>query len=131
MSEDETRRRFLLLTAAGATAGLAGCGGTDGGEGDGGDGGDTPTSEPVPDEYRTATAQGGAQRDPGALSTKAAVNYQPEPNDGQQCSGCRFYIPDRNGDGLGACAIVEGTIDPAGWCVSYSPFETGDGNESG
>jgi hypothetical protein len=130
MYDDETRRRFLLLTAAGATTGLAGCGGTDGGDGaDGGDGGDTPTLEPVPADYRTATAQDGTERDPDSLSTKSAVNYQEEPNDGEQCSGCRFYIPDKNGDDVGACAIVEGKIDPAGWCASYAAYQTDTGSE--
>jgi hypothetical protein len=131
MLDDETRRRFLLLTAAGATTGLAGCGGTDGGDGgdggdgsDGSDGGDTPTPEPVPQEYRTATAQDGTERNPDGVSTKSAVKYQSEPKDGQQCSGCRFYIPDKNGDGVGACAIVEGKIDPSAWCASYTAYQT-------
>ncbi|MEF8842120.1 MAG: high-potential iron-sulfur protein [Haloarculaceae archaeon] len=129
---DETRRRFLLLTAAGATTGLAGCGGG-GGEPTpaptdsptptpAGDSNGTP--EPVPDEYVTATAKDGSQRDPDGLSAQPSVQYQSEPNDGNQCSGCRFYIPDRNGDGLGACSIVEGKIDPEGWCVSYAALQT-------
>jgi hypothetical protein len=135
---DETRRRILLLTATGATAGLAGCGGG----ADGGDGGGEPTQaptdsptptstpggdgtpEPVPEEYATATAQDGTQRNPDGLSSQAAVRYQLQPKDGQQCSGCRFYIPDRNGDELGACAIVAGKIAPEGWCVSYAPIQT-------
>jgi len=55
------------------------------------------------------------------------VNYQDSPNEGNQCSGCTFYIPNKNGDGLGACAIVAGAIDPEGWCVSYAPHETETG----
>jgi hypothetical protein len=137
---DETRRRILLLTATGATAGLAGCGG--GADGD--DGGDEPapsptdspaptstpggggggTPEPVPEEYVTATALGGTQRNPDGLSSQAAVRYQSRPKNGQQCSDCRFYIPDKNGDELGACAIVAGKVAPEGWCVSYAPIET-------
>lgn len=125
MSErhDETRRSFLLVAAA-ITSGLAGCGG-------GGEPTPTPTEPPtepepddgegVPDGYATATAIGGNRRNPEALSTKEAVQYQSEPSDGEQCSNCIFYIPDQNGDGLGACAIVEGTIEPEGWCASYSP----------
>lgn len=122
---DETRRSFLLVAAA-ITSGLAGCGG-------GGEATPTPTEPPtepepdsgtgdgVPDEYATATAVGGNRRNPDGLSTKEAVQYQSEPSEDQQCSNCFFYIPDQNGDGLGACAIVEGTIEPQGWCVSYSP----------
>ncbi|PSP82356.1 hypothetical protein BRC83_09530 [Halobacteriales archaeon QS_1_68_17] len=139
------RRRLLALVGIGATTGLAGCGG---GGGEGGE--DTPqeTTEPaatspptettaagttaggeeVPEEYRTATAISGSQRDPDALSSKDAVNYQSEPNEGNQCSGCQFYIPDKNGDGLGACSIVAGTIDPNGWCTSYVAAETTEGS---
>lgn len=144
MTDDdgETRRRFLLLATAGAAGGLAGCGGGgDGGDGGGGNGdgetgspsptetagngGGTGTPEPVPSEYETATSLGGTRRNPNALSSKAAVEYQSTPNNGNQCSGCQFYIPDMNGDGLGACAIVAGPIDPEGWCVSYSATESG------
>lgn len=124
------RRRTLLATlGASAAFGLAGCGGD--GDGGGGDGDTaTPTASPtatpgegVPAEYETATALNGQQRSPDALSTKDTVNYQTEPEGDQQCSNCAFYIEDKNGDGLGACAIVEGTIDPQGWCVSYSRYE--------
>jgi hypothetical protein len=49
--------------------------------------------------------------------------YQSEPRDGQQCTDCRFYIPDKNGDGLGACAVVEGKIEPQAWCSSFVQYE--------
>jgi len=150
MSDDtaNSRRRFLHLAGVTAlTAGLAGCGGGGGGNGgDGGDtttegdGGDTPTSGGeettapsggettteggVPDAYVTATAQGGQQRNPDNLVAPSALAYQEEPKDGQQCSGCQFYIPDQNGDGMGACTLITGTVDPQGWCNSYSPYET-------
>lgn len=117
MSErTEDRRRFLQFVGAVAATSLAGCGG---------DSGETPTpaADEVPEEYRTATSIGGQERSPDALSTKDAVNYQAEPNDGEQCSSCTFYIEDKNGDGEGACAIVEGTISPDGWCASYAAYE--------
>jgi nitrous oxide reductase accessory protein NosL len=115
-----TRREFTALVGSGAVGGVAGCSGDDG------DATTTPTGTDtgVPDQYRTATAIGGQQRDPDGLSTKSVVEYQAEPKDGQRCSDCTFYVPDRNGDGAGACAIVEGTIDPSGWCVSYGPHGT-------
>jgi hypothetical protein len=140
--DDETRRRFLLLAAVGATTGLAGCSG----DGDGGGqepapspadtpaatqtqtqietGGATETLGPVPEEYGTATAIDGTRRNPDGLSTKEAVQYQSQPKGDQQCSNCRFYVPDRNGDGLGACAIVEGQIQPEAWCASYAAAPT-------
>ena len=122
---DPVTRRRCLLGVAGTVAALSlsGCSG-DGD--DGGDGGATPTptaTETVPDEYRTATALNGQERDPRNLSTKDAVNYQSEPSGEKQCSNCRFYVTDKNGDGQGACAIVEGTIAPDAYCVSYSPHE--------
>jgi len=124
------RRRVLALLGTGVATGLAGCSG-DGDSGDDGGGGDSGGDETttaggddgVPSEYETATSLDGTERDPGALSAQADVNYQSEPSDGQQCSGCRYYIEDMNGDGLGACAIVEGTIEPEGWCVSYAAYE--------
>ncbi|GAB3312008.1 hypothetical protein EI982_04070 [Haloplanus rallus] len=135
---DTERRRLLALVGTGLATGLAGCsGGGDGG--DGGDGGgDTATAtatatatetatsggeDTVPSEYETATAIGGAQRNPDSLSSKSAVNYQSEPKDGQKCSNCQFYIEDKNGDGMGACTLVEGNIDPEGYCVSYAEYE--------
>lgn len=80
-------------------------------------------SGPVPTAYRTATSQGGTERNPDSLQSKGAVEYQSQPKDGQRCSGCLFYIPDKNGDGLGACSVVAGYIEPAAWCASYSPYQ--------
>lgn len=118
------RRRLLALVGAGLTTGVAGC------SGDGGDGSDptatattTAASDAVPSEYETATSLDGTERNPDALSSKDAVNYQSDPQDGQQCSGCRYYIEDKNGDGMGACAIVAGTIDPSAYCVSYAEYQ--------
>jgi hypothetical protein len=61
---------------------VAGC------SGDGGDGSDptattTAASDAVPSEYETATSLDGTGRDPDALSSKDAVNYQSGPQDGQ------------------------------------------------
>jgi hypothetical protein len=113
------RRRLLALLSAGVATGLAGCGGGT----EAASPTQSPTAEPVPGEYETATSISGVERDPDALSAKDAVNYQSEPNEGEQCSGCQYYIEDRNGDGVGACAIVEGTIDPEAWCSSYVAVE--------
>ena len=116
------RRRTLLATAAATTAALAGC------AGNGGEGTEAPTTETetdddaVPAAYETATSLNGRQRDPDGLASKAALNYQAEPKGEQQCSNCGFYIEDKNGDGLGACTLIAGTIDPEGWCTSYAPY---------
>ena len=117
------RRTMLALLGSGSAAALAGCA-TDSGA----DPTPTGTTSDVPEPYRTATGLAGSQRDPDALSTQSAVSYQSEPQSGQQCSGCRYYIPDKNGDGLGACTVVEGTVDPSGYCTSYVAHE--DGSDS-
>jgi hypothetical protein len=124
MTGDRTsRRRFLALAGTSTAVAIAGCSGG----GDGGDGGDgEPTTDelgPVPQEYETATSIGGSQRDPDALQSKSEVQYQSQPQDGKQCSGCTFYVEDENDDGLGACSIVEGKIGPEAYCVSYAPYQ--------
>lgn len=141
-----TRRRFLLLTSAAATS-VAGCVG-DGTAGDESTGDETEASEsagddgktasegdgtetnaggggalgPVPAAYETAVALNGDTRDPANVQSKQALKYQSEPNGNQQCSNCRFYIEDKNGDGLGACTLVEGKIEPDAWCVTYAQY---------
>lgn len=77
----------------------------------------------VPEAYATATSLDGTQRNPDSLSSQEAVSYQDEPSEGRQCSTCRYYIEDKNGDGVGACAIVAGEVDPEGYCVSYVEYE--------
>lgn len=124
MSDELTatnRRRLLGVLGSGLTVSLAGCGGNGGG-------GDTATATgsgdgEVPAAYETATSIGGVERDPDALSTKSDVEYQSSPNEGQRCSDCRFYIEDKNDDGMGACAIVAGTIAPDAYCVSYAEYQ--------
>jgi hypothetical protein len=110
-----SRRRFLHLTGVTATTvGLAGCSGG---------GTETTAADTVPDVYRTATAQDGTERNPDGLSSKDSVNYQEQPKNGERCDGCKFYIPDKNDDGTGACAIVEGTVEPDAWCASYVEYD--------
>jgi len=141
-----SRRRFIQIAGVASLTGLAGCGGGNGAGGDGGgdgdgggagdgdanggDGGDGDGGNgsggdlgPVPAEYETATSLDGTERSPDSLSAKSDVQYQSSPSDGQQCSGCAYYITDMNDDGLGACAIVEGMIEPEGWCVSYIEYQ--------
>jgi hypothetical protein len=43
------------------------------------------------------------------------VQYQETPKDGNKCSTCVNYIDP------GACKIVDGKINPEGWCVAYAP----------
>ena len=49
-----------------------------------------------------------------AKTSKNIVKYQSTPKDGNACKTCMFFIPETN-----ECQIVEGSIDPNGWCTSY------------
>ena len=43
------------------------------------------------------------------------AQYQSMPKDGAKCSACVNWVEPA------ACKIVEGKIDPNGWCVAYAP----------
>ncbi len=45
------------------------------------------------------------------------VQYQTEPKDGAECDKCVNWVAPN------ACKIVEGNINPKGWCVAYAPKE--------
>ncbi|MCA7118360.1 MAG: high-potential iron-sulfur protein [Acidibrevibacterium sp.] len=69
-------------------------------------------------------------------TTKAAAHYQDSPNAGQMCGMCKFFIPPggKPGSGMmggtmgpgmmsgGTCQLVEGRINPMGWCQLYGPL---------
>lgn len=52
----------------------------------------------------------------GAKLTKPHAQYQDSPKNGDRCSGCAHFLPDRNG-----CKLVAGDISPDGWCMLYAP----------
>jgi len=82
---------------------------------------------PVPEPYRTALSQAGEERELDQLARKEDVSFQEAEaavesgaaDPGEDCGNCAEYIPDRNGDGFGACAKIEGYVDPADWCVLW------------
>jgi hypothetical protein len=46
-------------------------------------------------------------------ASKETMKYQDKPNGDKQCSNCNFFVsPD-------GCKIVEGTISPQGYCISW------------
>ena len=55
-----------------------------------------------------------------AGASKSAVKYQDKPKNGQKCSGCRFYKANKDPKKNGTCTVVQGSISPNGWCVSYA-----------
>lgn len=123
------RRTFLAGMSGFVVTGCVGGngdGGDDGSDGGGGNGGNetqvNPDLGPVPAEYENATSVSDMERQPSEdLLSFDSVSYQSSPNNGQRCDGCMYWIPDQNGDGLGACSIVANEIEPDGWCSRYAP----------
>lgn len=86
-----------------------------------------------------------AETQPQKVS-KEIAKYQDHPNTMQMCGMCKFYIPPggQPGHGMmggemggsmmgkgqtgtmrpGTCQLVEGTINPMGWCQLYQPVST-------
>ncbi len=67
-----------------------------------------------------AAAAALAPRDAAAQDTKLAKNlvqYQDTPKDGAECDKCVNFVAPK------ACKIVEGDINPKGWCVAFAPKE--------
>ena len=87
---------------------------------------DLATAE-VPEAYRTADSQGGEARTPDDLFTHEEVSLTESVEaiaegtalPGQSCGNCAEFIPDKNGDGWGACAKVEGYIAVEDWCSTW------------
>jgi hypothetical protein len=72
-----------------------------------------------------------------AKASKAAVHYRDYPSGMRMCHMCKFYVAGggrRSGGmcmggsmgmmGSGACQVVEGRINPMGYCDLYAPFGT-------
>ena len=45
---------------------------------------------------------------------KKLVQYQEKPKGTQECDGCLHFVPPN------ACKLVEGPINPTGWCALYA-----------
>jgi anaerobic selenocysteine-containing dehydrogenase len=54
-----------------------------------------------------------------AKATKQAMQYQDQPKGDQTCDTCAQWIPGPKPGAPGACKVVEGPINPKGWCVAY------------
>lgn len=44
---------------------------------------------------------------------KEDVRYQDQPKGNQRCVGCKNFV------GPGACRVVQGSVNPNGWCLLY------------
>jgi hypothetical protein len=54
-----------------------------------------------------------------AKASKQAMKYQEHPNNGQECASCLQFIPGANAKANGTCKVVDGPINPQGWCIAY------------
>lgn len=127
------RRRILQLMGTASVTALAGYAGLGGNSAEAA----TPDSRPSdwcveeygvepPDVFRTATSIDGIERNPNDLSSREEAAYQCHPQGYQLCANCRFFIPGKPGevgDGIGACAIVEGRMRSQDWCALYQETE--------
>ncbi len=55
-----------------------------------------------------------------AKTPKADVKYQFSPRGADHCVLCVSFIPGPEGQGAGACKVVDGPIQPNGWCELFS-----------
>lgn len=54
-----------------------------------------------------------------AKASKQAMQYQEQPKNGQECDQCMHWIPGPKPDAPGTCKVVEGPINPKGWCAAF------------
>jgi len=52
---------------------------------------------------------------------KADAKYQDKPNAGNDCDDCLHFIPGAIRKAIGTCKVVEGTVDPHGYCIAFTP----------
>jgi anaerobic selenocysteine-containing dehydrogenase len=62
-----------------------------------------------------AATQAAAQ----AKASKQSMQYQDQPKNGQECDQCMHWIPGPKPDAQGQCKVVEGPINPKGWCAAF------------
>jgi len=54
-----------------------------------------------------------------AKASKKAMQYQDQPKNGQKCDTCVQFIPGDKPGASGTCKVVDGPINPNGWCIAY------------
>jgi hypothetical protein len=70
-----------------------------------------PTPAPAPAGASTPSASAPM---PTIKVTQASVQYQSQPKGDQKCSDCQHFIAETQ-----TCKLVEGQINPEGWCVLW------------
>ena len=56
-------------------------------------------------------------------SSKASFMYQDHPHDGRRCGDCKYFTAGGDARSAGTCALIEGPIEPNGWCMAFAPRE--------
>ena len=53
---------------------------------------------------------------------RTALKYQPQPQDGKECSGCAQFVPGASATAVGGCKIIPGDteISPKGYCTAWA-----------
>jgi len=54
-------------------------------------------------------------------ASKDDFHYQDHPTEGKRCADCVQFVAPGDGQQLGTCKIVAGTISPNGWCMAFTP----------
>jgi hypothetical protein len=80
-------------------------------------GSDTPPPTPGPESAESAPTADTAAAAPAepAKATQASVQYQTQPKGTQKCASCVHFLAESN-----TCKLVEGTINPEGWCTLWT-----------
>lgn len=60
-----------------------------------------------------------ARSDAVDKASKASLLYQSHPHNGQRCGECRYFAAG-SGQNAGTCSVVEGAVEPNGWCMAFS-----------
>src|SRR5512146_875678 len=48
---------------------------------------------------------------------QSAVQYQGHPKGQDECDRCTHFVPGKTSSAEGTCQVVQGSLDPQGWCV--------------
>lgn len=51
---------------------------------------------------------------------QAVVKYQNTPNGTKECLNCMQFIPGKTSDATGSCKVVDGSINPHGYCIAWA-----------
>lgn len=74
-----------------------------------------PGPEPAAPAPQAGAPEAAAPAPAAAKVSKASVQYQSEPKDGQKCADCLHFVAESN-----TCKLVEGDISPNGWCQLWA-----------